>query len=64
MGLSEYFSDEDVICQLRSLVCDEDFDYEQSLSTVEEYDDDYFSVVVKDRRFLIHRIIGAVEELV
>ena len=64
--ISEYYSDESIVNAL-SIFFDEEerdeIDFNNALSTLEEYDEDYFIVVVKNRSFLIHKILGGAEEL-
>ena len=64
--ISEFYSDEDIVSQLRSFFDEterEEIDFWNALSTVSE-DDEYFTVMVKSRRFRFHRVIGDVEEVV
>ena len=66
MSISPYFSDDGVINQLRSFFSlDEQWtiDFENALSTLEDFDEDYFTVKVKDRKFSIHKMLGVVEEI-
>ena len=62
--ISEFYSDEDIVSQLRSFFDEterEEIDFWKALSTVTE-DDEYFTVMVKSRRFRFHSVIGDVEE--
>ncbi len=64
--ISEYYSDETIINGLTLFFDEEEreeIDFNNALSTIEEYDEDYFIVVVKSRSFLIHKILGGVDEL-
>ena len=63
--ISEFYSDEDIVSQLRSFFDEterEEIDFWNALSTVTE-DDEYFTVMVKSRRFRFHSVIGDVEEV-
>ena len=64
--ISEFYSDEDIVSQLRSFFDEterEEIDFWNALSTVSE-DDEYFTVMVKSRKFRFHSVIGDVEEVV
>ena len=64
--ISEFYSDEDIVSQLRSFFDEterEEIDFWNALSTVTE-DDEYFTVMVKSRKFRFHSVIGDVEEVV
>ena len=64
--ISEYYSDETIINGLTLFFDEEEreeIDFNNALSTIEEYDEDYFIVIVKNRSFLIHKILGGVDEL-
>ena len=66
MALSIYFSDEEVISQLRVFFnLDEMFniDFKACLSQVEDYDGNYFYLKIKDKNFIIEKITGIVEEV-
>lgn len=66
MALSPYFEDSDIISQLRCLFgVDEQWtiDFQSLLALVEDYDDENYSLKIKDRTFLIHKIHGAVSEV-
>jgi hypothetical protein len=63
--ISEFYSDEDIVSQLRSFFDEterEEIDFWNALSTVSE-DDEYFTVMVKSRKFRFHSVIGDVEEV-
>lgn len=63
--ISEFYSDEDIVSQLRSFFDEterEEIDFWNALSTVSE-DDEYFTVMVKSRKFRFHCVIGDVEEV-
>ena len=66
MALSEYYEDDDVVSQLRSFF-DEDecwsIDFESLLSQIDDHDDESYSLKIKGRIFLIHKIHGAVIEV-
>ena len=64
--ISEFYSDDDIVSQLRSFFDEterEEVDFWNALSTVSE-DDEYFTVMVKSRKFRFHSVIGDVEEVV
>ena len=66
MALSSFIDDDDVVSQLRSFFDPSEqweIDFYSALSTVEDYDEDYLSVQVKDKSFLVHRVTGDVEEV-
>lgn len=66
MSLSEWFEDSDVVNQLRSFFDEnerESYDFYSFFSQIDNYDEDYFSLLIKDRRFLIHKITGLVSEV-
>lgn len=66
MSLSPYFEDKDVASQLRSFFDREEqwsIDFMVCLSQVEDLDEDFYIVKVKNREFKIHKIIGIVEEV-
>lgn len=66
MSLSEYYGDSSVVNALRSFFdLDEQWttDFQSLLSQVEDYDDENYSLKIKDRQFLIHKIHGAVSEV-
>ena len=63
--ISEFYSDEDIVSQLRSFFDEterEEIDFWNALSTVTE-DDEYFTVMVKSGKFRFHCVIGDVEEV-
>ena len=63
--ISEFYSDEDIVSQLRSFFDEterEEIDFWNALSTVTE-DDEYFTVMVKSRKFRFLCVIGDVEEV-
>ena len=64
--ISEFVSADDVVSQLRSFFDPSEqweIDFYSALSTLEDYDEDYLSVQVKDKSFLVHRVTGDVEEV-
>jgi hypothetical protein len=66
MSLSEYYEDESVVNSLRSFFgLDEQWtiDFQSLLSQVEDYDDENYSLKIKDKTFLIHKIHGGVTEV-
>ena len=66
MSLSEYFEDKSVVNSLRSFFdLDEQWtiDFQALLSQVEDYDDEYYSLKIKDKTFHIHKIHGGVTEV-
>ena len=65
MALSVYFSDESIVNQLRSFFELEEqwtIDFGSLLSQVEEDDEEFYSLKIKGRRFLIHKVLGFVSE--
>ena len=63
--ISEFYSDEDIVSQLRSFFDEterEEIDFWNALSTVES-DGEFFTVMVKSRKFRFHSVIGDVEEV-
>ena len=65
MAISPYFTDDDLISQLRvQFDVDEmyDFDFKQILGQVEERDNDYF-LRFRGKQFSIDKITGGVTEL-
>ena len=63
--ISEFYSDEDIVSQLRSFFDEterEAIDFWNALSTVES-DGEFFTVMVKNRKFRFHGVIGDVEEV-
>ena len=66
MSLSEFYEDESVVNSLRSFFgLDEQWtiDFQSLLSQIEDYDDENYSLKIKDRQFLIHKIHGGVNEV-
>lgn len=66
MSLSEYYDDSSIVNALRSffdLDAQWTTDFQSLLSQVEDYDDENYSLKIKDRTFLIHKIHGAVSEV-
>jgi len=66
MSLSVYYEDKDIINQLRGFFeLDEQWviDFEACLSQIEDVDDEYYELKIKDRIFRIHKIIGNVFEV-
>ena len=66
MSLSEYFDDKDIISQLRSFFdLNEQWkiDFQSYLADVIDYDEEYYTVTIKNRTFKIHKILGLVEEV-
>jgi len=66
MSLSLYYEDKDIINQLRGFFeLDEQWviDFEACLSQIEDVDDEYYELKIKDRIFRIHKIIGNVFEV-
>ena len=66
MVLSAYYSDETIIHSLRSFFSVEEqykIDFRAALSMVVDYDIDYYSLIVKDKRCLIHKVTGDVQEV-
>ena len=64
--ISEFYSDEDIVSQLRSFFDEterEEIDFWNALSTVVS-DGEFFTVMVKNRKFRFHCVIGDVEEIV
>ena len=66
MALSSFFEDEDVVSQLRGFFDPEEqweIDFFACLSLVEDFDDENYSLKIKDKQFLIHKIHGGVTEV-
>ena len=66
MALSEYYEDSSVVNSLRSFFdLDEQWtiDFQSLLALVEDYDDETYSLKIKDREFHIHKIHGGVTEV-
>lgn len=66
MALSSYFSDSEVISQLRmffELEEMETIDFESSLSQVVDYDENNFYLKIKSKSFVIDKLTGIVEEV-
>lgn len=66
MSLSPYYEDSDIVNQLRSFFEVDDqwtIDFEAELSHIEDYDDENYSLKIKDKEFLIHKIHGSVNEV-
>ena len=66
MTLSEYYEDSSIVNSLRSFFdLDEQWtiDFQSLLSQVEDYDDENYSLKIKDKIFLIHKIHGGVTEV-
>ncbi len=66
MSLSPYYEDSDIVNQLRSFFdMDEQWtiDFEAELSHIEDYDDENYSLKIKDKEFIIHKIHGSVSEV-
>ena len=62
MAVSEFYSDDELISQLR-MFFDEDIDYKACLSQVTEVDDSTFEVKVKGRVFRFDKVLCGVEEV-
>lgn len=61
MSLSPFYEDSEIITQLRGFFDVEEqwvIDFEAQLSHVEDYDDETYSLQIKDKNFLIHKIHG------
>lgn len=66
MSISVYFQDSSIVNQLRSFFdVDEqwEIDFDSYLSQIEDLDEEYFSLKVKDKSFRIHKVQGFVEEV-
>ena len=66
MALSEYYEDSSIVNSLRSFFdLDEQWtiDFQSLLALVEDYDDENYSLKIKDKQFLIHKIHGGVTEV-
>ena len=66
MVLSEYYEDKTVISTLRSFFdVDEQYkiDFKMALASVEDYDNEYYKIKVKNRAFLVHKIHCGVMEV-
>ena len=66
MSLSEYFEDKSIVNQLRGFFeIDEQWtiDFEACLSQIEDVDDEFYELKIKDKKFRIHKIIGSVVEV-
>ena len=66
MALSIFFSDDEVISQLRAFFDLEvmwTIDFKACLSQVEDYDENLFFLKIKDRNFFIDKITGSVSEV-
>lgn len=66
MSLSVYYDDEDIISILRSFFDPNEqwtIDFESYMRDIINYDEDYYSLTIKNRTFLIHKITGTVEEV-
>ena len=64
--ISEWFSDDEVISQLRmffELEEMERIDFESSLSQVVDYDENNFYLKIKSKSFVIDKLTGIVEEV-
>ncbi len=66
MSLSPYYEDKAVINQLRGFFeMDEQWviDFESALSQVEDLDDENYTLKIKDKKFVIHKIHCTVLEV-
>lgn len=66
MALSDYFTDDEVISQLKMYFELEEMwniDFNSCLSQVTDYDENYFFLKIKDKNFIIEKITGIVEEV-
>ena len=66
MSLSPYFEDSSIVNALRSFFeVDEQWtiDFQSLLSQVEDLDDEYYQLQIKDKLFHIHKMQGVVEEV-
>ena len=66
MALSDYFTDNEVISQLRMFFELEEMfniDFDACLSQVSDYDENYFCLNIKDKNFVIEKMTGIVEEV-
>ena len=66
MALSSFFSDDEVISQLRMYFDLEvmwSIDFKACLSQVENYDENLFFLKIKDKNFFIDKITGYVSEV-
>ena len=64
--ISEWFSDDEVISQLRMFFDLEEManiDFEASLSQVGTYDENNFYLKIKSKEFVIDKLTGIVEEI-
>lgn len=65
MTLSQYYLDKSIVNQLRSFFEPEEqwnIDFDSLLSQVEDYNEEYYILKIKDRTFLIHKVQGFVQE--
>ena len=62
MSVSEFYSDEELISQLRMFI-DDDLDFYGLLSTVEEVDENTLQIKVKGRVFRFDKELCSVEEV-
>ena len=66
MALSDYFTDDEVISQLKMYFELEEMwniDFNSCLSQVSEYNEGYFFLNIKNKNFVIEKITGMVEEV-
>lgn len=66
MALSDYFTDDELISQLKMYFELEEMwniDFNSCLSQVSEYNEDYFFLNIKNKNFIIEKITGIVQEV-
>lgn len=63
MAISEYFSNEELLSELRMFVDLDDEDLQSCLSTITEVDDDTLQIRILDRTFQFSRTMLGVEEI-
>ena len=66
MSLSPFFEDSDIVCQLRSFFEEEEqwtINFESELSHIEDVDDEFYELKIKNKKFRIHKILGNVMEV-
>ena len=64
MSISPYFQDSSIVNQLRSFFdVDEqwEIDFDSCLSQIEDVDEEYYVLKVRDKSFRIHKVQGFVE---
>ena len=63
--VSDYFSDDDLICELRTYFDEKEMytiNFKSLLNSIEEYNDIYLTLKIKSKTFYINKINGEVTE--